>query len=96
MTADHTTISQVATSANELGMNFAKSSDGIILNDEESETVLTHYIKRNQAVTPEVYAALTHMCNDLFQRLENFKKFLKMNEALFALTFSSSQLRSTN
>jgi len=69
MSADHTTISQVATSANELGMNFAKSSDGIILNNEESKTVLTQFIKRNQAVTPEVYAALTHMCNDLFQRL---------------------------
>ena len=70
MSADHTTVSQVATSANELGVNFAKSSGGIVLNDEDSNTVLTHFIKRHQAVNPEVYAALTHMCNDLFQRLE--------------------------
>ena len=80
MTADHTTISQVATSANELGMNFAKSSNEIILDDEESETVLTHYIKRNQAVTPEVYAALTHMCNDLFQRLEKLDTLQEVPE----------------
>ena len=80
MTADHTTISQVATSANELGMNFAKSSNEIILDDEESKTVLTHYIKRNQAVTPEVYAALTHMCNDLFQRLEKLDTLQEVPE----------------
>ena len=80
MTADHTTISQVATSANELGMNFAKSSNEIILDDEESETVLTHYIKRNQAVTPEVYAALTYMCNDLFQRLEKLDTLQEVPE----------------
>lgn len=80
MSADHTTISQVATSSNELGMNFAKSSDGIILDDEESNTVLTHYIKRNQAVTPEVYAALTHMCNDLFQRLEKLDTLQEVPE----------------
>lgn len=69
MSADHTTVSQVATSANELGMNFAKFSGGIILDDEESKTVLTQFIKHHEAVTPDVYAGLTHMCNDLFQRI---------------------------
>ncbi len=70
MSADHSTVSEVAVSAKSLGSVFEKSAAGATVGDKEASESLTAFIKSSRKLTPEVFAALADKCGDLLRRLE--------------------------
>ncbi|MEI6339547.1 MAG: inorganic phosphate transporter, partial [Verrucomicrobiota bacterium] len=73
MSADQSTVANVAETAKSLGQVFEKSGENIDLGDKEADETLTDYIKASGTLSPKVYAALASQCEDLSSRLGSSK-----------------------
>jgi len=73
MSADQSTVANVAETAKSLGQVFEKSGENIDLDDKEADETLTDYIKASGTLSPKVYAALASQCEDLSSRLGSSK-----------------------
>ena len=73
MSADHSTVSEVAISAKSLGSVFEKSAAGVTVSDKEAGESLTAFIKSSGKPNSGVFAALADKCGDLHRRLEPLK-----------------------
>jgi PiT family inorganic phosphate transporter len=70
MSAEHSTVSEVAISAKALGAVFEKSAGGVTITDKESNAAITDYLKSSGRLSPRVFAAVAGKCSDLVKRLE--------------------------
>jgi len=70
MSADHSTVADVAISAKALGSVFEKSAEGVTVSDREANDSLMGFIKSSAKPSQKVFAALADKCGDLFRRLE--------------------------
>lgn len=75
MSADHSAVLNVATSAKSLGAVFEKSAEGSVVQGKDAKNTLTDYIKTSGTLTPKVYAALSDKCTDLSRRLDDSDTF---------------------
>lgn len=75
MSADHSAVAEVASSAKELGSIFQKHAGGAAINDPESQEVLTNFVNSSGTLSPKVFAALVDKCGDLHQRLATSDTF---------------------
>lgn len=75
MSADHSAVLNVATSAKSLGVVFEKSAEGTVVQGKDAKNTLTDYIKSSGILTPKVYAALSDKCTDLSRRLDDSATF---------------------
>jgi len=103
MTASPKKVAHVAESAKALEVIFAKSGDGVALNEKESDDTLTDFIKSSGRLTPKVYTALSDQCEDLRRRLGDAKTFQTLPDAdrgelrsdLYLLSRSIAKLQKT-